>query len=212
MSEKELTARAPRLFLESNLNFPNSDRTVTEVTVTRARCIDPTLLDSFLRTMRHGSDDIIKQRINNATEKGSTLTAKNEKCGDYVRSELYPNWIERSKVIDFCKKEANEMKQELDEKYKNGAVNSDEPQLNTRLDPYAERDWKFEQEAKYRQWKGICSWVQNNLQIESILRTTSESILNAKCDANQKYLDDFTEYSKQIQQSKESNLQSTDSS
>ena len=199
MSE-ELTARAPRLFLESNLTFPNSDRTVTEVTVTRARCIDPTLLDSFLRTMRHGSDDIVKQKINNATEKGSTLAAKNEKCGEYIKSELYPNWIERSKVIDFCQRQADMMKQELDEKYKSGG-NLSEPQLNTRLDPYAERDWKFEQEAKYRQWRGIVSWVQNNLQIESILRTTSESILNAKCDANRKYLDDFNEYSKTIQES-----------
>lgn len=194
MSEQSITVRAPKVFLESNLNFPNVDTTVTEVTVTRARCIDPTLLDSFLRTMRHGSDDIIKQKINNVTEKGSTLRSKNEKCGDFVRTELYPNWKERSKVISYCQEQATLMKQELDDKYILNDQESNGPQVATRIDPYAERDWKTDQQARFRQWKSVCGWVQNNLQIESILRTTSEGILNQRCDANQKYLNDFQEF------------------
>ncbi|SMN21315.1 similar to Saccharomyces cerevisiae YBL107C MIX23 Putative protein of unknown function [Maudiozyma saulgeensis] len=200
MSEQSITVRAPKVFLESNLNFPNVDTSVTEVTVTRARCIDPSLLDSFLRTMRHGSDDIIKQKINNVTEKGSTLRSKSEKCGDFVRNELYPNWKERSKVIFYCQYQATLMKEELD--VKSNEMVSDGPQVATRIDPYAERDWKKEQESRFKQWRNVCGWVQNNLQIESILRTTSEEILNQRCDANRKYLEDFEEFMNKQQTNK----------
>lgn len=195
MSDESIVARAPQVFLESNLNFPTGNRAVTEVTVTRARCIDPTLLDSFLRTMRHGSDDVLKQKINNATKTDSSRRPISEKCGDFIRGELYPNWQERSKVISFCQQQAVQMKQELDTKFAGGNDgDSDETQVATRIDPYAERDRKLERESRYRQWRDVASWVENNLQIESILRATSESTLQEKCNANQQYLEEFKKF------------------
>mgnify|MGYP003362233541 CR=1 FL=1 len=194
MSNESITVRAPQVFLESNLNFSNNTQSVTEVTVTRARCIDPTLLDSFLRTMRHGSDDVLKQKINNATKNDSTWRSSSEKCGDFIKSELYPNWQQRNRVISFCQNQASQMKKELDSKYSGSEGDSDEVQVATRIDPYAERDRKLEKESRYRQWRDVGSWVENNLQIESILRTTSQNTLQEKCNANQQYLEDFKKF------------------
>lgn len=197
MEQDQITVRAPQVFLDSNLNFPNRDKTVTEVTVTRSRCIDPTLIDSFLRTMRHGSDDIIKQKINNATKEGSMLRSRSEKCDDFVKNELYPNWRERGRVISFCQNQALFMKHELDEQYASVGIESERPKIDPRIDPYAERDRITEKESRYSQWRSLNRWVDNNIEIESILRTTSDKILKQNCNQNEEYMKGLLKFLKE---------------
>ena len=65
MVDNRRTFTAPQSLLETNLTFPNDEPSLTRITVTRERCVDPSLIDSFLRFLRHGSDDIIRQKLNN---------------------------------------------------------------------------------------------------------------------------------------------------
>ena len=198
-SNAKIDVEAPQRLLEASLNFPNRDASVTKLTVTRQRCLNPSMIDSFLRLMRHGSDDIVRQRINQYTRREATeVPSKRERCSEFVQNELYPNWAERMKVLTFCNEQANQLKAELDLKY--GGEDNDNASRDeaaraaaVRLDPYAERDRREEQEAHYAEWRRLKQWVDNNLEVESILRGTTDKVLKQNCDNNEEYLEAFFE-------------------
>ncbi|CAI4244243.1 AIE_G0000960.mRNA.1.CDS.1 [Saccharomyces cerevisiae] len=48
MVDNRRTFTAPQSLLETNLTFPNDEPSLTTITVTRERCVDPSLIDSFL--------------------------------------------------------------------------------------------------------------------------------------------------------------------
>lgn len=190
--EDSITLTAPvidsKASKEYNLNFATGDKTVSQITLTRQQCIEPSLLDSFLRTLRHQSDDTIKSKINNYTRSGSTNDEKLELCDTFVRQELYPNWEIRYKAIKFCEQEAEKMKVELVNKYPDGP---NKREYNLRLDPYEERAAKEEYESHFRDLDNVTQWVENNKMVESILQNTSDSILRERCNANIEYLKIF---------------------
>lgn len=191
MTIDSIKIRTPEALLDPNLEFANSERTIAEITLTRDRCINPSLVDSFLRLLRHGSDDIIRQRIYDYTKKSKSRGPLNEKCHQFVKNELYPNWEARTKIIDFCDQQAKQMKDMLDEEYGSETGNDLKPLVDARLDPYAARDRVKLLQSKYMQWRSVNQWVENNRTIESILQSTSERILKDKCDQNIEYLHDF---------------------
>lgn len=180
---------------EYNLNFATGDKTTLQIKLTRQRCIGPTLIDSFLRTLRHRSDDVIKSKINNYTKSGSTNSEKIKLCNNFVDRELYPNWEVRHKAIDFCEQQAIHMESELKEKYPKGL---EEKHYNLRVDPYAERAAKEEYESHFKDLNTLTQWVENNKMVESILQSTSDSILKQRCNANTEYLSLFWENMKKM--------------
>ena len=190
--DDSITLTAPAIDSENikeyNLNFATGDKTVSQITLTRQQCIEPSLLDSFLRTLRHQSDDIIKSKINNYTRCGSTNDEKLELCNNFVKEELYPNWEVRYKAIRFCEQQAEKMKIELVNKY---PERPDKKEYNLRLDPYAEKAAKEEYESHFKDLDNVTQWIENNKMVESILQNTSNSILNQRCDANTEYLKIF---------------------
>lgn len=190
--EDSITLSAPAIDSENikeyNLNFATGDKTVSQITLTRHQCIEPSLLDSFLRTLRHQSDDTIKAKINNYTRSGSTNVEKLELCNTFVKEELYPNWEVRHKAIKFCEQQANKMKIELVDKHLD---RPDKKEYNLRLDPYAEKAAKEEYESHFKDLDNVTQWVENNKMVESILQNTSDSILKQRCHANREYLQIF---------------------
>ncbi|CAI4055912.1 hypothetical protein SUVZ_02G0110 [Saccharomyces uvarum] len=189
----ERTFTAPENLLESNLTFPDDEPTLTTITVTRERCVDPSLLDSFLRILRHGSDDIIRQKLNNYRKPSSN---SENKCERFLKQELYPNWQIRSGIISFCDQEATQMKVETDQKFSNTGSSAIGPLTDARIDPYAARERLEDQEARYRNWTKVKDWVANNRQIEQILTSTTDRILRQNCEQNKDYLKQFAQFCK----------------
>ncbi|CCC70373.1 hypothetical protein NCAS_0E03030 [Naumovozyma castellii] len=190
MGDDKLTVKLPQIILDSNLRFADSAQdkddkeSLSQLTINRQRCVNPTLVDSFLRLLRHGSDDVLKQRLN--------MYSRDEemnKC-EVVKEELYENWNIRLDIINFCEEQSRQIKETLDLKYGSNASLS-EHKIDPRIDPYAARDQLDSQEAKYAEWKKVKQWVQNNSEIESILQGTSDKILRQKCNQNTDYLKQF---------------------
>ncbi|KAL3230192.1 hypothetical protein RNJ44_01555 [Nakaseomyces bracarensis] len=191
MSGDEITVSLSEHLLDGNLNFPDYQQRTRNITLNRQRCLDPTLIDSFLRTLRHGSDDIIRQKLNNYNKQTEHQDkSKIQKCNSFLQNELYPNWRVRDQIIDFCASQAEKLKVEIDSK---GEDVVSTKVVDTRLDPYSQRDVLFQQEQRYRQLNDLNTWVSNNKGIESILRGTSDHILKNNCDQNEDYIKKFWE-------------------
>lgn len=186
----EVTVSLSEQLFDGNLNFPDYEQRTSSLTLNRQRCLDPTLIDSFLRTLRHSSDDVIKQKLNNYNKQTEHQDkSKIQRCNIFLNKELYPNWKVRDQIIDYCAGQAEELKIEIDSKAE--AQVSDASTVDTRLDPYSQRDKQFQQEQRYKQLDDLNAWVSNNRGIESILRNTSDHILKHNCDQNEDYIKKF---------------------
>ncbi|CCD25280.1 Mix23p NDAI_0E04630 [Naumovozyma dairenensis CBS 421] len=205
-NSNKITVKFPQqLILDSNLNFSIDSRgtnnrrdNINELVINRKRCIHSTLVDSFLRMLRHSSDDTLRQKINDYSKRDNNGNdiSNYDKCR-VVKNELYENWKVRTDIINFCDKESQNLKRELDAKYSNN--NSNDKPVDPRLDPYAARDYQDEQESQYGEYNKMRTWVANNLHIESILQNTSDRILKQNCDQNKDYLKEFQDLLKYSQ-------------
>lgn len=191
MEDNQIVITAPEVLLDSNLKFATDEPIIKQLTVTRERCINPTLVDSFLRLLRNGSDDIIRQKLSTYSRQETDAHIRSSKCDTFLNDELYPNWRARSQIISFCDTQSKQMKVELDKNYMQNSSSDVKPDIDPRLDPYAARNRVEEQEASYREWRRLGTWIENNKQIESILRITSNRILKQNCDQNANYLEKF---------------------
>lgn len=191
MSDDIIEITAPEALLDSNLKFPKEVPLVKHLTVTRERCVNPTLVDSFLRLLRYGSDDSMRQRLSAYHNYEKEGRYNEKKCDKFLTEELYPNWHSRDRVIGFCNGQLGQMKTELDQRYGQDPATFVRAEVDLRLDPYAARDRAQEQEDHYKQWKRLNKWVENQKRIESILRTNSNRVLRQNCDQNADYLEDF---------------------
>lgn len=194
MSDESIEVTAPEALLDSNLKFPKEVPLVEHLTVTRERCVDPTLVDSFLRLLRYGSDDNIRQRLSayhNYEESGSY---NQKKCDKFLAGELYPSWHSRDRIISFCDEQLGRMKTELDQKYGSSSDTLPKAEVDLRLDPYAARDRAQEQEERYKEVKRLTNWIENQQRIESILRNNSNRVLGQICDQNADYLQNFWKF------------------
>ncbi|EDO16595.1 hypothetical protein Kpol_520p16 [Vanderwaltozyma polyspora DSM 70294] len=191
--------------VDSNLDRDSNDIRVERITVNRSRCINPTLVNSFLSMLRHKSDDIIKQRlyayatfyedsgIGSNSQKINSNSIREVSCNKFLEKELYPNWKIRNNIIKFCDNEAKKMKEEID--LKNGSGSS--AGINTKkvveatIDPYAARDFQEEEKSKYKELNNLIKWVENNNYIESILQNNTNSILQQNCNEDINYIEKF---------------------
>ncbi|CUS21491.1 LAQU0S03e03796g1_1 [Lachancea quebecensis] len=187
-----LTLKTPAGVVETNLKTGRSDNaTIEALTMTREKCLSRELVDSFFRLLRHNSDDVIKQKLNNIDN--LSAKAKVTRCGDFVQRELFPSWDLRHEAINFCEREARAIKKELDSRF--GSSHAVErPVLDARMDPYAAADSSSQKEAHYRDWKELTRWIQNQREIEEILQKNGASVLNRACDPDEAYIDAFKKF------------------
>ncbi|CCE61824.1 hypothetical protein TPHA_0B01510 [Tetrapisispora phaffii CBS 4417] len=194
----------PNLIFRDNYYENNDIKDISgheqQLTLTRARCVNPTLVNSFLNILRHKSDDIIRQRLNdyekivNTGKSGSSEISKLGKCGYFLEKELYPNWEVRRQAIQFCENESIKMEKELENSSKNSDVSS-KSVVEARLDPYASRDRQAEENSRYNELNSVKLWIKNNKKIESILKNTANEILRQRCDQNTDYINKFWTFS-----------------
>lgn len=191
------TAKAPSSVLNSGSEFPDTPNAseMMDLTVTRERCLSPSLIDSFFRVLRHGSDDVIKQKLNNT--KTNSIDSRTSQCKDFIHRELYPSWLVRNRIINFCDREAFELKREIEAKY--STSNADLiPEIDPRIDPYAAREREEQREAHYNDWKRLRNWVQNQREVEKILQIRSNNVLGEVCGHSTDYIEQFKKFSKSI--------------
>lgn len=191
MPTDSIEVTAPEALLDANLKFPEETPLIRHLTVTRERCVDPTLTDSFLRLLRYGSDDSIKQRLGAYYKHEENSTYNGKKCDRFLSNELYPNWQARNRIITFCEDQLKDMKVEVDEKYEQNPTNPLKAEVDLRIDPYAVKDRLQEQENRYKELKRLDAWIENQKRIESILLGNSNRTLQQNCDQNVNYIKDF---------------------
>ncbi|QLL31552.1 hypothetical protein HG536_0B04160 [Torulaspora globosa] len=194
MSSDSIEVTAPEALLDANLSFPEETPLIRHLTMTRERCVDPTLADSFLRLLRYGSDDSIKQRLSAYQRHEENSPFKNKRCGSFLRNELYPNWQARNRIITFCRNQLEDMKAELDEKYGQHSATPLKAEVDLRIDPYAAKDRQHEQENRYKELKRLNTWIENQIKIESILLANSNRTLQQNCDQNVNYINEFWKF------------------
>lgn len=163
------------------------------LTINRERCIDPTVVDNFLRYLRHGTDDILKLKLNKY--RMPTTNTKEEQCDEFLKLELFPNWRIRDSVISFCEEEAKLMKSELDEHLESRQQNG-VPIVTERIDPYSVKDRIEQKQAYMRDWESLNNWVESQRKIESIMQIRASSVLSESCGRIKDYLEDFDEFMK----------------
>ncbi|SCU97141.1 LAMI_0F09032g1_1 [Lachancea mirantina] len=185
----KLVIKAPVQVMDLSYQFKGSENLRNmELTVTREGCVDPRLLNSFLRAMRHNSDDVIREKLNNV--KDLTTHEKRARCQDFVHNELSGNWRIRDKVISFCENESSQLKTELDQLYAQN-VDASQATVSARMDPYAPRAEQMRKDLEYGDWQRLDAWVKNQREVESILQKSAVSVLNTRCDPNIDYMTQF---------------------
>ncbi|CDO94377.1 unnamed protein product [Kluyveromyces dobzhanskii CBS 2104] len=160
------------------------------LTLTRERCINPVLIDNFFRFLRHGSDDVLKQKLYNNRSRGD----KGVDCNAFLNQMLYPNWKIRSDVISFCESELDSMKTELNDKF--GNENDLKPLVTERIDPYAIKDIFSEREDRFKDRTTLENWINNQKDIERIIQIRTSSILSEQCGNDRNYIDEFNKFTK----------------
>lgn len=188
----ELLVEAPYSVINSNiesLHFIEPPK-FQKLVLNREQCVHPVLINSFLRLLRHGSDDIINQKLNKFSNLGSEEKIK--KCNEFVTNELFQNWGVRSQVINFCSQESKMMKHELDLQYrKDSSKENMVPEVDPRLDPYGARQQAEEKAEHFRHWSNLENWLKDQQQIEYILKARDNSILRDYCGFNENYIEQF---------------------
>ncbi|GAV55256.1 hypothetical protein ZYGR_0AS05800 [Zygosaccharomyces rouxii] len=192
MPNNEIIVTAPsQVSLDADTVFSQGDRTNNQLTVTRERCINPSLVDSFLSLLRHGTDDMIKQRMSTYERANGAPRFSTAKCDQFLGKELYPNWLVRDQVLGFCENEMNQLKSQLLQDYGDESSTTKAPQLDSRIDPYAARDLLEERDMHFGKLARLQTWLDNHKQVESILRSNSDRVLKNICDENANYLQQF---------------------
>lgn len=194
MSDDSIEVTAPEALLDANLKFPEESSLIRHLTVTRERCVDPTLVDSFLRMLRYGSDDSLKQRLSAYYKLEDSSPFKDKKCSKFLSDELYPNWQARDKIINYCRGQLEQMRTELEQKYVQEPSASLKAEVDLRIDPYAAKDRVQEQQNRYKELKRLETWIENQTKVESILLSNSNRALQQNCNQNVNYIKDFWKF------------------
>ncbi|CAR28848.1 hypothetical protein ZYGR_0U02060 [Zygosaccharomyces rouxii] len=195
MPNNEITVTAPsKLSLDANTVFNEGEGPNNRLTVTRERCINPSLIDSFLSSLRHGTDDMIKQRMSTYDRTNGARRFSAGRCDQFLAKELYPNWSTRDQVLGFCENEMNQMKSELLREYGDESSMTKKSQLDSRIDPYASKDQLQERDTHFGKLTRLQTWLDNHKKVESIVRSNSDRVLKNICDENANYLEQFWKF------------------
>lgn len=134
--------------------------------LTVENCNDSSRIRTFLRLSRIATDDSIKQHLNGINSKD---------CDSFFRTKIVPQWQARSETIQFCSEYASHLHQKANN---TTAELLDPKKFDLRTNPYALED---ELNKINIEKSPIEDWVNNELNIEGIVRGQTISVLNSKC-------------------------------
>ncbi|KAK7204484.1 caffeine-induced death protein 2 [Myxozyma melibiosi] len=149
-------------------------------------CYSAQSIRRFLLLSRSLTDDSVSADLNSlpvqqsSTELGSgKLWRKPEReragaprrlCKDYVSTSVFESWKARDDVLEYCTSVAESRKSEV------VAAFAQREKVDPRIDPYAARD--IPEVTKEDQ---MLSWIQNEREIEDIVRNRTWSVIEGKC-------------------------------
>ncbi|AGO11435.1 AaceriACR189Cp [[Ashbya] aceris (nom. inval.)] len=183
MPGRQLTVEVPVPRADTGSSSQGARSVATRrITVNRDSCINPSLIESFLRELRRTTDSVVDQRTNDL--QNAPAQELGTRCVDYVGSTLLPAWRIRGQVIDFCATEASQIRASL----QHGGAEARAPAaVDPTLNPYV----TVEEQERHRAHMGdvmkMENWVANQRAIERILQRTTLSRVNSVCGQ----LDDF---------------------
>lgn len=142
--------------------------------LTPGGCVAPQNIKSFLTMSRKFSDYKIHTDIPHAGP-----------CNDYMNRVLFPAWVSREYVLDYCGFIANQAAEnKLDElesstgSVSNSADSNIKNPIDPRLDSYGNRDYGKKAQSVE---DSIKSWVDQERAIEDIIRQDTTKYLQRKC-------------------------------
>lgn len=143
--------------------------------LTPAACYSPQSIIAFLRYSRRISDD-----------KLDTLDTHSISCGEYLAGTLYPAWLARDTVIEYCESLAKEKLQKIarDTVSKNdeSSIHQEPPTSDPRplatLDPYGNRDYGKVESGPEQE---VLDWTNKESTVETIIRSSTVKLLAEKC-------------------------------
>lgn len=143
--------------------------------LTPAACYSPQSIIAFLRYSRRVSDD-----------KLDTLDTHSVTCGEYLAGTLYPAWLARDTVIEYCESLAKEKLRKIaddavpksDESLIDRENNTIDPRPPATLDPYGNRDYGQVESGPEQE---ILDWTNKEKTVESIIRSSTVKLLAEKC-------------------------------
>lgn len=133
------------------------------------RCVSPHELKSFLNMSRKRSDFSVHTGVPRA---GS--------CNEYVMSTVFPAWLSRDYVLDYCgfiADQAAEARLDPLETLTDSKVEETNP-IDPRIDSYGNRDYGKKPASVA---SSIRSWADNERNIEEIIRQDTTKVLLQKC-------------------------------
>ncbi|AAS51415.1 ACR189Cp [Eremothecium gossypii ATCC 10895] len=146
------------------------------ITINRDGCVNPSLIESFLRELRRTTDNVVNQRTNDL--QNAPAQELGARCVDYVGSTLLPAWHIRGQVIDFCATQASQIRASLQ-------LGGDESHVPAAVDPTVNPYVTVEEQERHRARLGdvmkMENWVANQREIERILQRTTLARVNSVC-------------------------------
>lgn len=133
-------------------------------------CVSPQEIKSFLTMSRKQSD----YRVHNDIPRTGS-------CNDYVTDVIFPAWLSRDYVLDYCGFVANQAENQLlnDKPIADSSVEPDESNpIDPRVDSYGNRDYGKKPVSVDN---SIRAWVDRERSIEDIIRQDTAKFLQRKC-------------------------------
>lgn len=134
--------------------------------LTTANCENSSRIRAFLRLSRIATDDTISQHLNET---------KLTECDSYFNKKIVPQWQARAHAIQFCSDYARKLEQEV------AASKPNPADYDLRTNPYAMKDDLEKLEQQNARRVTIENWVQNEKNVERIIREETIKIFNDKC-------------------------------
>ncbi|AMD21240.1 HEL040Cp [Eremothecium sinecaudum] len=192
-AERELIVEGPSAGPDSMFTGSTKSSRTQNLVVNRQQCLNPILIDTFLRKSRAAVDSVVDLRLNHLSNSQSNVL--DSMCSQYAQMELIPAWETRNQVIDFCATEASSLKKEL------APINpscTPEQNLNdlVRLNPYAADEQANKLRRHYQDLTNLESWINNQRTIEKVLRSKTLRSLSDVCEPTARQIDDFFKASK----------------
>ncbi|ODQ81572.1 hypothetical protein BABINDRAFT_159846 [Babjeviella inositovora NRRL Y-12698] len=145
--------------------------------LTRALCLSPKGVRSFLYFSRYATDDVLSQRINGIVKFNKVGgTEKASLCTEFQHQILFPAWKARVDAIEFCAGEAAAIRNEL-----GAAAATDAPEFDLRQDPYAKRDYVKQRTEKYENVVKMENWISTERAVEKIVCGKSVEMMSELC-------------------------------
>lgn len=155
---------------DGHTSNPAEDKMLEDL-LTPENCQGSTQIRTFLRLSRLATDDTIKQNL------GQIKSIS--QCEEYFKEHIVPQWQARDKALHYCWECAEKVRNvhEQEHRFEGGNMSQ---QVDLREDPYARTNYE-ELINKQSSESYMKNWIQNEREVESIVKEKTKDTLNDKC-------------------------------